>query len=64
MNQLIDQLEHLMQLHGPAQIAVWLQYKDHRAIQMWITRKKIPTCRIAKVEKLLKDKKLSQNRKS
>lgn len=53
MSNLIIDLEKLMHLHSPAQVAVWLNLSDPRPIQQWISRGKIPRAKLERVTKLL-----------
>ncbi len=62
MQKAVKQLKELIHLHGPAQVAVWLGYMDHRAVQQWISRERIPTVRLAKVQKLINDKGVKSER--
>lgn len=56
MNKTLKDLEQLINLHGAAQVAVWMGYKDTRPIRQWIQRKSIPEPRIVRVKKLLNEK--------
>lgn len=56
MSKQINQLEKLMHLYTPAQVAVWLGLADPRPIQKWISRKKIPRVKLERVKLLLKEK--------
>lgn len=62
MSKTIKQLERLIQIHTPAQIAVWLEYSDPRPILMWIRRGSIPPSKVARVEALLAEKGLKSER--
>lgn len=53
MKQQLDELQRLMDLYSPAQVAVWLGLQDPRPIHQWIIRSKIPRTRLAKVTQLL-----------
>ncbi len=52
--EIIYELQRLIYLYSPAQIAVWLGLADPRPIHQWILRKKIPRTKLVKVEELLK----------
>jgi len=54
--KMVTQLNNLVKLHGAAKVAVWLQYKDTRPINQWITRGEIPKAKVPKVKQLV-DKK-------
>ncbi len=58
---IIKQLERLIDLTSPAQVALWLGYKDSRQLMMWIHRKEIPRARVAIVERLLAQKGETKN---
>lgn len=50
---LIKKLQRLVDIHGIAQVAVWLNYRDGRSIATWISTGKIPRVRVAQVETLV-----------
>ena len=53
MKKLVKQLKSFVDLHGAAQVSVWLGYRDSRAVSQWITRNEIPKARIEMVKSLL-----------
>lgn len=53
MSKDLNQLEKLMHLYSPAQVAVWLGLSDPRPIHQWLVRGKIPRARLARVTQLL-----------
>lgn len=57
MKKLLKQLKAFVDLHGAAQVSVWLGYRDSRAVSQWITRNEIPKARIELVKALLKKEK-------
>lgn len=61
MQKYINDLEKLMHIHSPAQVAVWLGLKDPRPIHQWIIRKKIPRTQLAKVSFIIDQRKAVNN---
>ena len=58
MKRDISSLKKIISIHGAAQVAVWLKYRDTRPINQWLTRNKIPeTQREAVKHLILKHKK-------
>lgn len=53
MNKTLKDLEKLINLKSPAQVAVWLGYKDTRSIHQWLQRGVIPKARVDRVKELL-----------
>lgn len=53
MKALLRDLEKLMHIKSPAQVAVWLGQKDTRPVYMWLNRQKIPKAKIERVKELL-----------
>lgn len=56
MNKIVKKLKSFVDLHGAAQTAAWLGYRDSRAVSMWITRNEIPKARVELVKQLLEQK--------
>ena len=56
MSKELRNLEKLMHIYSPAQVAVWLGLNDPRPIHQWILRNKIPRTKQAKVTLLLENK--------
>lgn len=54
MKKTLIELERLVNIHGAAQVSVWLGYKDTRAIRQWSQRKTIPAARVDLVESVIK----------
>jgi len=53
MKKLVKELKAFVDLHGAAQTAAWLGYRDSRAVSQWITRNEIPKARMELVKQLL-----------
>ena len=62
MSKLIEQLERLILITSPAQVAVWLRYKDPRMILRWIERGSIPKYKLVNVEHMLKERGVKNER--
>lgn len=61
MEKLIREFKEVIDIHSPAQVAVWLGYRDTRQILQWIALRKIPKARVAKVKDLVMRKGLAQS---
>jgi hypothetical protein len=53
---MIEPLRKLISIHGAAQVAVWLNYRDSRQVNQWVSSETIPKCRVEKVKALLSEK--------
>lgn len=56
MQKITRDLQHLIELHTAAQVAVWLGYRDARAIYQWVQRDKIPKARVLLVKRLVEER--------
>jgi len=54
--KLVTQLDSLVKINGAAKVAVWLDYRDTRPINQWITRGEIPKAKVPVVKQLVKKK--------
>ncbi len=54
-NVSIKKLKKIVDKEGAAQVAVWLCYKDTRAILAWLNRKRIPSHMELLVNRLIND---------
>jgi len=52
----IKKLEKLKDIHGAAQVCVWLGLKDTRTLNTWISRKTIPFHKLEVVTKIINKK--------
>lgn len=52
MDKLVKDFQKLIHLRTAAQVAVWLGYRDTRAINQWLQRGLIPKARIERVKEL------------
>jgi hypothetical protein len=52
---LVKNLRKLVDVHGAAQVAVWLGYKDTRSINNWVSTSTIPRARVERVRSVLNE---------
>lgn len=53
MKRTVQELKKLIQIYGAARVAVWLDYRDTRPINSWVTRGQIPEQRKELVKDLI-----------
>ena len=62
MTRDVSSLKKIISIYGAAQVAVWLNYRDTRPINQWLSRNKIPENKVEAVKHLIKKQKKGELR--